>query len=186
MKPRTEVKISQGIGGRHQSQVATFGEAHCQLKYSSRSGAGPVAPHLVDGRVEFRCRMRPLALVERRGPFRLRYGPRNASARWPVASETGRATTMGGATTALAAADDRCLISDGSPLRGRIGMARRFRRGCGPGDGWLFGHARARIVVFAAVVAVRSVVPVSLLISMVRRVSTRTVDCCHRARASDF
>ncbi len=32
---------------------------------------------------------------------------------------------------------------------------------------------------FVAVVAVASVVPVSLLVSMVRRVSTRTVDCCH-------
>jgi transposase len=32
--------------------------------------------------------------------------------------------------------------------------------------------------VFGAVVAVASVVPVSLLVSMVRRVATRTVDCC--------
>jgi hypothetical protein len=31
---------------------------------------------------------------------------------------------------------------------------------------------------FVAVVAVASVVPVSLLVSMVRRVATRTVDCC--------
>ena len=36
MKPRTEVKIGQGIGGRHQSPVATFGEAPCTLRYSSR------------------------------------------------------------------------------------------------------------------------------------------------------
>jgi hypothetical protein len=34
-----------------------------------------------------------------------------------------------------------------------------------------------RIDVFVAVVAVASVVPVSLLVSMVRRVATRTVDC---------
>ena len=32
--------------------------------------------------------------------------------------------------------------------------------------------------VFVAVVAVASVVPVSLLVSMARRVATRTVDCC--------
>jgi hypothetical protein len=32
--------------------------------------------------------------------------------------------------------------------------------------------------VFVAVVAVAFVVPVSLLVSMVRRVATRTVDCC--------
>jgi hypothetical protein len=35
-----------------------------------------------------------------------------------------------------------------------------------------------RIEMFVAVVAVASVVPVSLLVSMVRRVATRTVDCC--------
>jgi hypothetical protein len=110
MKPRTGVKISQGIGGWHQSQVATFGEAHCKLKYSSRLLAGPVASHLVDGRVEFRCRMRPLALVERRGPLCLAIRPpERASARWPVASETDWATMMGGATTALAAADWRLI-----------------------------------------------------------------------------
>ena len=34
---------------------------------------------------------------------------------------------------------------------------------------------------FVAVVALASVVPVSLLVSMVRRVATRTVDCCERA-----
>jgi len=42
--------------------------------------------------------------------------------------------------------------------------------------------------VFVAVVAVASVVPVSLLVSMARRVSTRTVDCCleHERQTSEF
>jgi len=42
--------------------------------------------------------------------------------------------------------------------------------------------------VFVAVVAVGSVVPVSLLVSMVRRVATRTVDCCfeHERQTSNF
>src|SRR4029450_8197904 len=42
--------------------------------------------------------------------------------------------------------------------------------------------------VFVAVVAVASVVPVSLLVSMVRRVATRTVDCCleHERQTSKF
>jgi hypothetical protein len=39
---------------------------------------------------------------------------------------------------------------------------------------------------FVAMVAVASVVPVSLLVSMVPRVATRTVDLLPRARASDF
>src|SRR5215217_2707161 len=41
---------------------------------------------------------------------------------------------------------------------------------------------------FVAVVAVASVVPVSLLVSMARRVSTRTVDCCleHERQTSEF
>jgi transposase len=41
---------------------------------------------------------------------------------------------------------------------------------------------------FVAVVAVASVVPVSLLVSMVRRVATRTVDCCleHERQTSKF
>jgi hypothetical protein len=42
--------------------------------------------------------------------------------------------------------------------------------------------------VFVAVVAVASVVPVSLLVSMARRVATRTVDCCleHERQTSEF
>jgi hypothetical protein len=42
--------------------------------------------------------------------------------------------------------------------------------------------------VFVAVVAVGSVVPVSLLVSMVRRVATRTVDCCleHERQTSNL
>ena len=41
---------------------------------------------------------------------------------------------------------------------------------------------------FIAVVAVASVVPVSLLVSMVRRFATRTVDCCleHERQTSKF
>ena len=41
---------------------------------------------------------------------------------------------------------------------------------------------------FVAVVAVASVVPVSLLVSMVRRVATRAVDCCrdHERQTSKF
>ena len=70
----------------------------------------------------------------------------------------------------------------------RIGMARRCgvrvrSVGCWPRwPGW------ARIVVFVAVVAVASVVPVSLFVSMVRRVSTRTVDCCleHERQSFEF
>jgi hypothetical protein len=42
----------------------------------------------------------------------------------------------------------------------------------------LLGLAGRRISVFVAVVAVAPVVPVSLLVSMARRVATRTVDCC--------
>ena len=50
------------------------------------------------------------------------------------------------------------------------------------GSGW------RRIHVFVAVAAVASVVPVSLLVSMVRRVATRTVDCCleHERQTSNL
>ena len=52
----------------------------------------------------------------------------------------------------------------------------------------LLGVAERRILVFVAVVAVASVVPVSLLVSMVRRVATRTVDCCleHERQTYEF
>src|SRR5829696_8787888 len=71
------------------------------------------------------------------------------------------------------------LVSNGSPLRGRIGMARGWAFGCARLGGWSAGVGGRRISVFVAVVAVASVVPVSLLVSMARRVATRTVDCCH-------
>ena len=58
-------------------------------------------------------------------------------------------------------------------MPGRFGGGRGL---VGGGAGYWFG---LRIGVFVAVVAVASVVPVSLLVSMARRVSTRTVDCCH-------
>lgn len=57
-------------------------------------------------------------------------------------------------------------------------MSRRFAACCGRAQGWVRCSDGARMGSFVAVVAVASVVPVSLSVSMVRRVSTRTVDCC--------
>src|SRR5829696_6635153 len=67
-------------------------------------------------------------------------------------------------------------------------MARGWAFGCVRLGGWPAGVGGRRISVFVAVVAVASVVPVSLLVSMARRVATRTVDCCleHERQTSEF
>jgi len=78
------------------------------------------------------------------------------------------------------------LVRNGSPLRGRIGMARRLAFGCARLGGWPAGAGGRRISVFVAVVAVASVVPVSLLVSTVRRDATRTVDCCHEQERQTY
>ena len=80
------------------------------------------------------------------------------------------------------------LVSNWSLLRGVSGWPEDLAVGCGWWVAGRGGGAGRELWVFVAVVAVASVVPVSLLVSMVRRVSTRTVDCCleHERQNSDF
>ena len=63
------------------------------------------------------------------------------------------------------------LVSNGSPLRWRIVVMGRFAVGCG-WVGGVAGWSGRQSGLFVAVVAVASVVPVSPLVSMARRVST--------------
>jgi hypothetical protein len=78
------------------------------------------------------------------------------------------------------------------PSQQRVAAARADRDGQKIGlrvrrlGGWPAGAGGRRISVFVAVVAVASVVPVSLLVSMVRRVATRTVDCCHEHERQNY
>src|SRR5450759_1690438 len=70
----------------------------------------------------------------------------------------------------------------------QLAAASRTDRDGGRFCSWVrLGRGR-RIVVFVAEPAVASVVPVSLLVSMVWRVSTRTVDCCleHERQTSNL
>ena len=78
------------------------------------------------------------------------------------------------------------LVSNGPPLRWRIGMAGRL--GCGCARAVAQGAGRMENLSVRRGVAVASVVPVSLLVSMVRRVATRTVDCCleHERQTFEF
>ena len=82
----------------------------------------------------------------------------------------------------------KVLVSNWSPLRGASGWPEDLAVGCGWLGGGPGGVAGRRIVVFVAVVAVASVVPVSLLVSMVRRAPREPwiVAFEHERQTSDF